>query len=233
MAYILGQFPPTALNKLLSPEQVEEAMRRHYKEPDYAASQKRLGVDVARFGDDRTILFPRQGLVAFRPIEMRGATGPEVAARAARSRDNWGWERCFVDDTGGFGSSVIDQMRLGQLPVSGINFSSKASDSRYFNLRSEMWLEMAEWVKRGGCLPNLPQLTKELTTPTYYFHQGKLRLEEKDQIKERLKFSPDMADALSLTFAVVDQPSATADPYAQYDRHKGKTLHEWDPLTSS
>jgi hypothetical protein len=65
-----------------------------------------------------------------------------------------------------------------------------------------MWWEMAEWVKAGGSLPQIPELARELSAPTYWLQGGKLRLEEKDQIKSRLGWSPDIADALALTFAV-------------------------------
>jgi hypothetical protein len=83
MAYILGLFPTSAINTLLSPDEVESAMRRHLTEDQYNYAQKRLGVDVARFGDDSTVIFPRQGLAAFKPVEMRQANGPTVAARIA------------------------------------------------------------------------------------------------------------------------------------------------------
>ena len=60
---------------------------------------------------------------------------------------------------------------------------------------------MADWVKSGGALPNVPELVAELTTPTYTFVGGKIMLEDKDQVKKRLGRSPDLADALALTFA--------------------------------
>jgi hypothetical protein len=88
---------------------------------------------------------------------------------------------------------------------------------------------MAEWVKRGGALPNDPELAKELTTPTYTHQNGKLRLEEKEQIKKRLGFSPDKGDALALTFALPDMPAASPfDALTSQDRQKVKT--EWDPF---
>jgi hypothetical protein len=75
-------------------------------------------------------------------------------------------------------------------------------DRRYFNKRSEMWNELAEWVKAGGCLPEVGELARELSEPTYAYQGGRLRLEEKAQIKSRLGFSPDLGDALALTFAM-------------------------------
>lgn len=206
MAYILGLFPPSSINTLLGPDEVAAAMGRHLRVDAYAHAQKRLGVDVARFGDDRTIIFPRQGLAAFKPAEMRGARTPDIAARVALAKARWGSEVEMVDGTGGYGAGVIDSLlQAGHAPLE-IHFSGKAIDPRYMNKRAEMWFLMAEWVKRGGALPNDPDLQKELTAPTYTFQNGKLRIEEKDQIKDRLGFSPDKADALCLTFALPEMP---------------------------
>src|SRR5574338_1652203 len=69
MAYILGKFPPSSINTLLGPDEVAESIGRHLTEDKYGFAQKRIGVDVSRFGDDRTIIFPRQGLSAFTPVE--------------------------------------------------------------------------------------------------------------------------------------------------------------------
>jgi hypothetical protein len=231
MATILGQFPPSSINVLLGLEEVEASMGRHLTEDKYSFSQKRLGIDVARFGDDRTVIFPRQGLAAFMPIEMRNARTNDISARVAAAKVKWGSEMEFVDGTGGYGSGVIDfLMQAGHSPQE-IHFSGKAIDSRYFNKRSEMWFEMAEWVKRGGALPNIPSLLKELTAPTYTFQNGKFRVEEKDQIKKRLQFSPDLADALGLTFALPDMPASNSIQGIKQARQGNKASSDWDPFS--
>lgn len=227
MAYILGQFPPSSINVLLGPDEVEAAMRRVILPQDIEHSQKRLGIDVALEGDDRTVLFPRQGLQAFPPIEMRNQRGPAVAARAQLAREKWNWETCFVDDTGGFGAAVQDAMIQGAIPNVPINFSGKSDDPRYFNKRAEMWFRMAEWVKRGGGLPNIPALVRELTTPTYTLKTGKFLIEPKDQIKKRLGFSPDLADALALTFAWNEMPASAAAMIP--GAHTSRLISDFDP----
>ena len=230
MSYILGHFPESALNTLLSLKEVEEAMERHLHLKDYAYAQKRLGVDVARSGLDSTIIFPRQGLAAFKYARMRNADGPQVAARIAQAKKKWQHEIEFIDDTGGFGSSVIDSLKLaGESPM-GIHFASKAIDNRYFNKRSEMWLEMRDWVRRGGALPKCNQLKKELTTVQYFLKKGKLALEEKDQVKSRLGYSPDVADALALTFAMPDQPAADEYEYIRKLEGGSGLKSEYDPF---
>ena len=108
MSQILGLFPPASINSLLSIEEVELAMTRHLREDQFDWSQKRLGVDVARFGDDRTSLFPRQGLAAHLPVNMRNARTTEIAARVALAKERWSPEVVFVDSTGGYGAGVED-----------------------------------------------------------------------------------------------------------------------------
>ena len=143
---------------------------------------------------------------------MRHQRTTDIAARAAQYISRWkGCEMQFVDDTGHWGHGVIDNLiTAGYAPV-GIQFHAPAIDPRYKNKRAEMWLEMADWVKRGGSLPPVPELVQELTSPTYTFNQGKLQLEDKDQIKARIGRSPDLADALALTFALPDQPAKTIE----------------------
>lgn len=227
MATILGLFPPHGFNVLLSVDEVERAMKRHLTEDKYNRSQKRLGIDAARFGDDPWVIFPRQGLAAFNPVEMRNPRSHEVAARVVKAKADWGSELECFDGTGGYAAGAIDSMiQAGHSPYE-INFSGKSIDPRYFNKRSEMWFEMAEWVKRGGALPPHPTLLKELTTPTYTFQGGKFRLEEKEQIKKRLGFSPNYGDALCLTFALDDMPAAIAIP--GMPSQAGKLISEYDP----
>jgi len=207
-SYILGQFPPASINALLGIEDVEAAMGRHLRIDAYDWAQKRLGVDVARFGDDRTVIFPRQGLASFRPAVLRNMRTTAIAARVAKGMADWGAELALVDDTGHWGHGVIDNLITAGYPVTPVIYSDPGLDRRYKNRRAEMWISMAEWVKAGGALPNLPEMVPELTTPTYTFLGGQFVLEEKDQIKKRLGRSPDLADALATTFAIPDMPAA-------------------------
>lgn len=232
---VFGRFPPASINSLLGPDEVKDAMGRNPPEDDYNWSQKRLGIDVARFGDDRTVLFPRQGIMSFNPVVMRGARTTDIAARVMRARQVWNQEMEFIDDTGHWGHGVIDNLlTAGHSPI-GIQFHGPASDPRYANKRVEMWIEMAEWVKRGGCLPKIPELVAELTTPTYTYSHGKFLLEDKDAIKKRLGRSPDLADALALTFALPDMPGGSADLHEGHGQfqgfhRQGKVESEWDPF---
>ncbi len=240
---VFGKFPPSSLNSLLGPDEVQAAMARHLRSDQYDWAQKRLGVDVARFGDDRSVIFPRQGLASFKPVVMQGARTTDIAARVALAKQKWGSEVEFIDDTGHWGHGVIDNLvAAGHSPV-GIQFHGQAIDPRYRNKRAEMWIGMAEWVKSGGALPPIAELVAELCTPTYTFLNGKFLLEDKDQIKERLGRSPDLADALALTFALPEMPAQIAalargnhartefDPYSDADERQAKV--EFDPYRDS
>jgi phage terminase large subunit len=228
---VFGEFPSQSINALLGVEEVETAMSRAYKIEDFDHAQKRLGIDVARFGDDDTVIFPRQGLMAYQPVIMKNARTNEIAARVMAAKAKWNAEVEFIDGSGGFGAGTVDALiQAGHAPQE-IHFSSRPTDPRFFNKRSEMWWNMAEWIKRGGALPKIPELIKELTTPEYFYQNGKLRLEEKDSIKERLGKSPDMADALALTFAHPEMPTKLGElGLAHQFMEKSQHKVEYDPF---
>lgn len=203
---VFGKFPPNSLNSLLGPDDVNEAMNRNPHEDDFAAFARILGVDVAREGDDSSVIFPRQGRRAFMPTIMRNANSLQGAGALSRKWREWKADGCMIDNTGGFGGGWIDQLRVLGFDALPVHFAGKASDPRYVNKRAEMWFEMAEWIKSGGALPKIPELVAELTTPTYFFKGDRFQIEDKLQIKERLGRSPDLADALALTFAFPIEP---------------------------
>lgn len=201
MATILGLFPPGGFNKLLSLEDVEAAMRRHYREPDYSFAARIIGVDVARYGDDATIIAKRQGLVCFAMRAMRNASSTNVAGAVAQEGLDWDADATFVDGTGGYGAGVIDAMRaVGHSPLE-VQFAAKPNAPKFWNKRAEVHWLMAEWVKGGGALHPDRELLEELCAPTYAYRGDKILIEDKDLIKARIGRSPDRADALACTFA--------------------------------
>lgn len=239
-AYILGIFPKGGINTLLTPDQVRDAMSRHARPGDYEFAQKRIGVDVAREGNDATVIFPRQGLVARNPIEMRGAKSYDIAARLMLGKANFGSEVEFIDDTGGWAGGVIDACQLGGVSIVPINFSGAATNPRYFNKRSEIMFRASEWVKSHGCLPNVPRLIREASAHRYWFDKGKLRVVEKDQVKKSLNGqSPDFWDALCLTFAWEEMPAALTgeqqllgQALAASGGMNGRVISDFDPLAA-
>lgn len=237
MATILGLFPPTGFNSLFGIEDYEKAITRHYRINQYSHAARILGVDVARQGDDRSVIFPRQGLVAFKPKIMRIPDTMKIAEQVAYSADKWKADAIFVDGTGGYGAGVIDRLRqLGYDPVE-VQFSSSASDARFFNKRSEMAFMAADWVKRdGGALPDIPGLRAEMCAQEYVFMRDKFRLIEKELIKDKIGESPDLFDAIALTFAFPVAPMneiERARASGELPGHvwRGSMAVEYDPLS--
>lgn len=192
---------------LITLDDAQKAMSMKMMANSYERMPKVFGVDIARFGEDSTVVFIRQGLRAFEPIVVRQKDNVEVAEMIVSLYHREKPEAIYVD--AGQGQGVIDILRRVLPCVSEIPFGSKAlDDTRFINRRSEMWYAMREWIKSGGWLPNNPQLLGELTAPLYSFNlQGKIQLEKKDEIKKRIGRSPDIADALALTFAYNLLPS--------------------------
>jgi phage terminase large subunit len=206
MSYILGKFPPSSLNSLLGPEDVQAAMSRDVPSEAYTWAQCRLGVDVARYGDDRTVIFARQGKRAFEPVVMRhardSAVSTDIATMVLAQQQIRHAQAIIMDATGGWAAGASDVLKATGKDAVNVQFHKPSFDQRYKNRRAEMWFAMAEWVKAGGGLPKIQELIAELSTPTYTFVNGKFQLEPKEQVKERMGRSPDLADALALTFGI-------------------------------
>lgn len=236
MAYILGQFPPASINTLLTIEQVIEAMERQIPALEYEHMQKRLGIDVARFGDDRTVIFARQGMntiVSNNPIVLRHQRTNDIAARVLEAKLRWGSELELIDDTGHWGHGVIDGLITAGTSPHAVVFHEKAINPRYANRRAEMWFSMANAIKGGCNLPNIGELKGELATPTYTFsHKGLLMLEEKDMVKKRLGRSPDLADALALTYALPEMAGGALKMLQDLKR-AADNHGDWDPFKNA
>ena len=207
-------------DQLLALDVVEAAARRSYQENDIMLSPRVLGVDPARFGDDRSVIMRRQGLVASDPIVYRGIDNMALADKVAYWINDWRPDAVFIDQGAGVG--VIDRLRQLNYDVVEVPFGGSASrDDLYSNKRAEIWWMMKDWITQGGAIPNHQSLKLELATPTYrYDTRGRRLLEAKDQIKKRLQGagSPDIADALALTFSA---PVSRRDD-AEYDRMRRK-----------
>lgn len=191
-------------DQLISLFEAESAGQRLYQINDIGLAARILSCDPARFGDDRSVIVRRQGLQMFPPIIFRKIDNMRLASVMAHHIEEWQPDGVFVDS--GAGAGVIDRLRQLGYKVTEVQFGAKASKEHlYINRRTEMWCEMAEWIKQGGAIPNDHVLKQEIATPIYWFdNRGRKVLEPKDDIKERLQdgASPDIADALALTFAM-------------------------------
>jgi hypothetical protein len=214
-------------NILLSMADVEEASKRQISIDAYEFSAKVIGIDVARQGSDRSVIYKRQGLVAFEPLVFKNMDGMTLAGAVAQQIEQWQPDAVFIDGSGGYGAGVIDRLRQLGHNVIEVQFGGKASDHRFVNKRSEMWVKMAEWIKTGGAIPNRQTLKVDLTAPTYTHANaaGKLQLEPKDAIKKRIGYSPDEGDGLALTFAFPVAPRSNN----LITRSHNKPRNEYNP----
>lgn len=228
MVNVLGEFPPESINALLGVEDVEKAMRRKISPDHYTFAQKRIGVDVARFGDDRTVLFPRQGRMSWRPTVMRNAKTTQISARVAAGATKWGAELIMVDDTFQWGKAVLDQLGDAGFACVPVNYAAPAANPRFKNVRSEMYFNGAEFIKSGGALPYMPEMIPELTEITYTFVGGQFMLEPKELLKARIGISPDLADAYMQTFAIGEMPGDIAERLGM-PKTSGRVLRDADP----
>lgn len=194
-------FQTSGDDPLIKPEHILKARQ------DKAAQEHGpliVGVDPARFGDDRTSIVQRRGRVAFGLVSYRKKDTMEVAGIVARLIKSDNPARVFVD-VGGLGAGVVDRLKeLGYEQVEGVNAGEKAlEDDKYTNRRAEMWGTMRDWLKETPCrIPDSDSLHGDLIGPSYKFDSNsRLVIEKKEDMKKRGLASPDEADALALTFA--------------------------------
>lgn len=184
-----------------------------------------LGVDVGRFGDDPSVIYPRKGSDALtRPPEVyQGLSLIQLADRVASAANRWSVEAIFVDG-GGVGGGLVDILNDRGLPVYEVQFGAKADQvnledplTKYANKRAEIWGATRHSLQSGLCIPEEVRgaetsLVEELSAPTYDYNvRDEIVLESKKDMKRRGVASPNVADALALTFAY---PSFAMPAYA-------------------
>ena len=200
---MLCDFTASADNVLIMIDAVSAACAIILNPNDIYNDVRVLGVDPARFGDDRSSIIRRQGRQVFKPMVRQGIDLMQLVGLVVQEIDAFHPDAVFVDE-GGMGAGVVDRLRqLGYRNVFGVNFGSRATNStHYANKRTEIWDLMREYIETGGALPNDPDLKADLVSPTYSFDaHNKMVLETKDSIKKRGGRSPDIGDSLALTFS--------------------------------
>ena len=225
---VLGEFPKQAVGQFISEADLDEAEQRT---PTADGIQPTIvGVDVARYGDDRSVIVVRQGaqimeIRTYREIDTVRLAGYvcETADqyRTAGGSQGYGLQTYNSDepvlciDGVGLGAGVVDMCKTRGYRVEDVLAGSKPQDpTRFENMRAECWSKMREWIKTRAALEKqahwYQELRADLLSPEYAFDdKGRLQMERKQHMKERGAMSPDMADALSLTFSVLVAPRRT------------------------
>lgn len=201
----LGEPVQTGDKKLISYHLVQEAMRDKEVLTKNTAPLI-IGLDIARFGDDETVFCFRRGRVCEKFITLKKQDTIAVANRAIHFIETEKPMRLFLD-VGGVGGGVYDILRDRgyERVVRAVNFGNRAfNEKRYGNMRVQMWDKIRAWLAdpMPVFLPPEERLKDDLTSVNKkYDAYGRLLLESKEAIKKRLGRSPDLADALALTFA--------------------------------
>jgi hypothetical protein len=203
---VMGRFPRQGDQQFNSRE-VVAAARKRVVEIDPGAPLL-MGVDVARYGSDKSVICWRQGRDARVNVppwqEFKGMDTMQLAARVAEAAEKYRPDGIFVDG-GGVGGGVVDRLKAMKFRVHEVQFGSAADDrTAYSNKRTELWARMREWLL-VGCIPDRQELEDDLLGPEYYLREpaSVMQLEPKDSMKKRGLASPDYADALANTFAMV------------------------------
>lgn len=239
---VLGEFPEQDVATLIPAEWLDRALSR------VVVGCERFkpiwGLDVARFGDDRSALAMRRHRMLMEPIRFwQGLDGIQLAERVRAL-----WQNALEDDKPsaicidviGVGASVYDQLtrmqgagQLGDTMILGVNVSESAAvQDKFARLRDELWWRARSWFEKLDCsmrndvekrtswelegneeplfmdtdtVIRKAPITDELRDILFSFlPNGKIKLEPKQDTKERLGRSPDGADAFVLTFADSD-----------------------------
>lgn len=203
---VRGVFPRVGPRQFIGNHLVEAAQKR-FVDPAWihAATPRLMGVDIAREGDDESVIVLRRGAKMLPDIfRYRIPDLMVLASEIAGKINEWKPDLVFVDGTG-MGSGVYDRLvQLGYQNVVDCRPGNKEQvfdRETFYNCRIEWWARMKEWLRTAD-IPDDNQLYEDLIGPEQLYDLGmKLRLERKEDMKKRGLPSPDTGDALSMTFA--------------------------------
>lgn len=191
-------------DKSLINSRAVQLARKAVAELDKSAP-KIIGVDPARFGEDSTSMFIRQGRVAERIGKLRGKDTMQVVGEVIKAMQKYGPDAVFID-VGGIGAGVYDRLKeIGYKQVFSFNFGGDALDKKkYVNKRAEIWCLLRDWMDaQPAQIPDDDILETDLCGLRYsYDSNGRVKLESKEDAKKRGIKSPDDGDALALTFTM-------------------------------
>lgn len=185
-----------------------------------------IGVDVARFGDDSSVIYVRQGLHTLDIQVYNDMDLMALADKVALTIQKYKPARTFIDSVG-IGAGLVDRLRQMQFQVIEVNSGASPSSSKYKNKRAECWDEMKKWLIAGGDIPDRPSLMADLTSLTYSFDiSDRMVLEKKSDARKRGIPSPNESDALAYTFAF-------PTPIAERQKRQTPEEIDWMNLTGN
>jgi hypothetical protein len=229
---VRGEFPRAGSAQFISSEIVSRARKRQVG--DQANAWLVLSIDVARFGDDQTVIGYRQGLKVVILERLRGSDTMQTAMRAMYYVRKLN-PRTVVVDGDGIGAGVVDYMRLhlsdhiermrDRFRLEEFHGASRPTDGdMYLNRRAEAWGLMRDWLETGS-IPDEPEMESDLCGPQYLFSpRNQIQLEKKEDMKKRGLSSPDNGDMIAMTMTALTLPKT------REERFREEVLAQKDPL---
>lgn len=214
---VLGQYPEQGENQLISQDWIKAARERwdkyvaeHGERPP--SVRPKMGLDIAEFGQDFNAPVLRYENFVPRIEKIWQGVDPTVSGEKAGDMCKMHHVDLLYVDATGYGSSVAPQISKSKVSKEtrciSVKVAGKPSPTivselgEFFQIRDQMWWACREWLRtEAAMLPPEPMMLEELMTPTYRIDdRGKIHLMDKDTMREKLKRSPNYADALVLTF---------------------------------
>lgn len=199
---VRGEFPRTGSEQFISSDVVDFAMAHEIPFEAHCMLPPVLGCDVARYGDDKSVVIVRQGRKVIYMEKYREYNTQQLAVAVIAAIKKFNVAISFVDGVG-VGAGVVDRLRMLGYEVCEVNAGEAArEDEIYYNKRAEMWGRMRDWLSNGADIPLDMELRAALIGLEYGFDdKERIRLERKKDMKKRGLDSPDEGDALAHTFA--------------------------------
>lgn len=221
---VKGEFPKSGSNQLIGSALVEEASTRVTNEGQNAGLPRIMGIDIARQGEDKSVIMMRQGRMTWEPKDYSIPDNMELAAAIARVIDEFRPHAVFIDSGNGYG--VIDRLRQLKYKVIDVNFGNTAMKPVYKDKRVEMFETVKEWLEQGGVIAPHARLKSDLTALRYEHTAttNQKYLIDKKTMKSWYKHSTDYGDALALTFAY-----PVAIPQDDGMMSTGKQITDYNP----
>ncbi len=200
----LGDFADSAECAIIPLSTIMAAQQRYGE--ILGVGRLELGVDVARFGDDETVIAVRRGKVISEIVARTSLDEHAVAALVLETVERYhvkGEQRALVKvDASGCGGGVVSILRASdKVDVLGVHGNEQADNPEdLMNRRAQLWFDCADFLRNGGAIPiGDSLLEKDLLAPKYEFSEhNKRKVEQKKDIKKRLQRSPDRGDAVCL-----------------------------------
>jgi hypothetical protein len=214
---VRGEFPRAGSAQFIPHDLVAAA--RNYKSVGHENLPKILTCDVARFGDNETVIALRQGRKFEIKASYRGLDTVQTTERVIEFKIKENPDATIIDGDG-IGGAVVDGMKhrgYGDKLFEFHGGGEPNDGNMFFNKRSECWGYTRDWLAAGAEIPNDPQLERQLTGPTYDIvrgkvHHGSILLESKQDMAKRGLESPDKGDALAMSFGVKVLPKPKSGP---------------------